>query len=140
VQIGDENVHRVRAVLDEVFGEDNSVALIHAQKTSSASSDLLPGVADYILWYSRKKEAVKYRALFRAKRAGEEGASKYDAVEDPTGVRRLLTTDEKRGASQIPAGHRFYAVGDLTSQRPPGSDPFSFQGETFVPAAGFWKN
>src|SRR5215510_7671130 len=72
VQIGDENVHRVRALMDEVFGDDNCVALIQCSKTSSSSSDLLPGVADYILWYSRKKESVKYRALFRAKRPGEE--------------------------------------------------------------------
>ena len=139
VQIGDENVHRVRALMDEVFGDDNCVALIQCSKTSSASSELLPCVADYILWYSRRKESVKYRGLYRTKRPGEEGASKYDAVEDPTGVRRLMTADEKRDPSRIPLGHRVYTVDQLTSQRPPGSDPFPFQGQTFVPVTGFWK-
>lgn len=139
VQIGDENIHRVRAVMDEVFGDDNCVALIQCSKTSSASSDLLPCVADYIVWYAKNKVSIKYRALYRTKTPGEEGASKYDAVEGPTGIRRLMTVDEKRDPTQIPQNHRVYTVDQLTSQRPPGSDPFAFEGQTYVPVTGFWK-
>src|SRR5438128_2900483 len=61
VQIGEENLHRVRAVLDEVFGLDNFVSVITFKKTTSASSELLPGVSDYILWYAQSREAAKYR-------------------------------------------------------------------------------
>ena len=125
--------------MDEVFGEGNCVALIQCSKTSSASSELLPGVADYIVWYSKQKEAIKYRALFRSKRPGEEGASKYDAIEDRTGSRRLMNSNEKRDPAEIPADARVSTVDQLTSQRPPGSDPFVFQGQTFVPVTGFWK-
>src|SRR6202007_1010399 len=50
VQIGDENVHRVRALMDEVFGEENFVALISITKTTSATNDMLAGVADYVAW------------------------------------------------------------------------------------------
>src|SRR5919109_688662 len=53
VQIGDENVHRVRAVMDEIFGEDNQVNLIIFQKTSSSTSEYLGSVADYLVWYAR---------------------------------------------------------------------------------------
>src|SRR5665213_2550552 len=50
VQIGDENVHRVRAVMDEVFGQDNFCSCISFAKTVGATSELLPSVSDYILW------------------------------------------------------------------------------------------
>ena len=71
VQIGDENVHRVRAVMDEVFGEDNFVAQIAFQEDRQATSnELLAGVYDYILWYAKNRERVKYRQLFTSKASG----------------------------------------------------------------------
>jgi adenine-specific DNA-methyltransferase len=72
VQIGDENVHRVRVLMDEVFGEENFVAEIVFQKTSSTSSDELSGVFDCLLWFS-KSAARKYRPLFQLKSPGGEG-------------------------------------------------------------------
>jgi hypothetical protein len=74
VQIGDENVHRVRAVMEEVFGENNCIAQIAFQKTSSSSSDELSEVFDYILWFG-KNSSPKYRSLFQLKSPGEEGAT-----------------------------------------------------------------
>lgn len=73
VQIGDENVHRVRAVMDEIFGEENFVCSISAQKTGSQSGDFLQATSDAILWYTRKKVAAsrKFRPLF-LERIGEE--------------------------------------------------------------------
>jgi adenine-specific DNA-methyltransferase len=88
VQIGDENVHRVRAVLDEVFGAENLISQITYQKTTGATSDFLPGTLDYILWYSKGKENVKFHPLFNLKSAGEEGATKYRKVIFPDGQRR----------------------------------------------------
>jgi adenine-specific DNA-methyltransferase len=81
VQIGDENVHRVRAVLDEVFGEENFVSTIAYAKTTGFSGDSLSNVADYMVWYAKKKELIKYRELFTAKQAGEAGATKYREIE-----------------------------------------------------------
>src|SRR5665213_4377299 len=63
VQIGDENVHRVRAVMDEVFGDENFVAQITVWKTSSQTSSNLASTSDYVLWYARNKTLVKYRGL-----------------------------------------------------------------------------
>jgi adenine-specific DNA-methyltransferase len=93
VQIGDENIHRVRAVLDEVFGEENCISLVTLKKTSSASSELLPGVNDYVLWYAKVRKQVKYRKPFLLKTAGEAGATQYrfvqaDDTRFPGGPRR----------------------------------------------------
>ncbi|WP_245259172.1 site-specific DNA-methyltransferase [Salinarimonas rosea] len=66
VQIGDENVHRVRAVMDEVFGEENFICSIAVQKTGSQSGNFLQSTSDDVLWYSRSKVAsqAKFRPLF----------------------------------------------------------------------------
>src|SRR5205085_753667 len=66
VQIGDANVHLVRCLLDEVFGSENCISSITTQKTTSATSEYLPGSSDYILWYAKDAERVKYRSLWRA--------------------------------------------------------------------------
>jgi adenine-specific DNA-methyltransferase len=64
VQIGDENVHRVRAVMDELFGEDNFISTISVQKTSYATADFLPNLFDLILYYGKSRSSVKYRKLY----------------------------------------------------------------------------
>ncbi|MBO1113888.1 site-specific DNA-methyltransferase [Bordetella petrii] len=67
VQIGDENVHRVRALLDEVFGDENFVSQINFQSMTPLESGQIESVFDHILWYARNKSAIKYRNLFREK-------------------------------------------------------------------------
>ena len=79
VQIGDENVHRVRALMDEVFGIDNCVNQISFEKTSSDTGLYLNKVSDFILWYARDTQKLKYRQPFREKSVGGEGASQYRA-------------------------------------------------------------
>jgi adenine-specific DNA-methyltransferase len=139
VQIGDENVHLVRCVMDEVFGSENFVSMIQFAKTSSASSELLPGVADYAVWFAMSLDHIKYRSLYRTKVPGEIGATKYDGVQLADGARRLISAEEREDSARIPIGAKLFAVGDLTSQRPPGSEPFTYEGRTFVPAPGYWK-
>ena len=82
VQIGDENVHRVRAVLDEVFGEDNFVALITVATTTSSSSQYIDTVTDFILWFARNRSAAKYRPLFLDKTESPSSAQLYRHVVD----------------------------------------------------------
>ncbi|TIL52076.1 MAG: site-specific DNA-methyltransferase, partial [Mesorhizobium sp.] len=77
VQIGDENVHRVRALMDEVFGE-NFCASIFVMKTTGAgspaiSTDVLPSVADYVLWYAKNKALVKYRRSYFRRKPSDDG-------------------------------------------------------------------
>ena len=68
VQIGDENLHRVRALMDEVFGDDNFCGQIAFQKSGATTSNKVPGVFDYLLWYAMRVETVKVRKLFRDKK------------------------------------------------------------------------
>ena len=77
VQIGDENVHRVRALMDEVFGDENFAAMISVNKTSGLAATLLPGTQDFILWYTKSKPSTKFRRLYLDKIARAEADSHY---------------------------------------------------------------
>ena len=95
VQIGDENVHRVRALMDEVFGDDNFISLITVSKTSSSTSENLAGITDYVLLFARNREVLKFRHLYRRKIVGEDGISQYRLVisDDQTATRRLTKAE-----------------------------------------------
>jgi adenine-specific DNA-methyltransferase len=80
VQIGDENVHRVRALMDEVFGEENFCSTIQVTKTGSQSGSLLSNVSDAIIWYSRNKESVKFRKFYLERPARAEGEASPDPL------------------------------------------------------------
>ena len=105
VQIGDENVHRVRALMDEIFGEENFVSTIAYAKTTGFSGDTLSNVADYMIWYAKKKESMKYRHLYVPKLAGEPGATKYREV---SSIKALLNSAHEPT--------RLATSADLTSQ------------------------
>lgn len=137
VQIGDENVHRVRALLDEVFGEKNLVSLAVVAKTAGATSEFLPPVADYIIWYARSLSSLKYRPQHLNKNF-ESGAAEYKSVWLQDGSSRPATAAELAG--DLPEGARLFRPSATTSQRPPGSDPFEFHGKTYIPnQSQYWK-
>jgi adenine-specific DNA-methyltransferase len=85
VQIGDENVHLVRGLLDEVFGNANFVSLITVKKTSTGTGIYLAGATDYIIWYARNLDRLKYRALFRVKSIGGDGLKHTARLSFPIG-------------------------------------------------------
>lgn len=115
VQIGDENAHLVRALLDEVFGSTNFFSQITFLKTSSSTSEF-GGTADMVLWYAKEREAIKYRQLYLQKSTGGTGGSGYTRVELPDGTRRPLTKQEVSDNSLLPDGARVFAGDNLTSQ------------------------
>jgi adenine-specific DNA-methyltransferase len=139
VQISDENLHHVRELMDEVFGEENFCSVIPFAKTSSATSELLSTTIDFDLWYARDRKHVKYRQLYLQKMYGGEGASAYTRVELPDGTRRAMTKEERDDPSLLPAKARIYRIDNLTSQRPPGDFPIEFSGKTYRPRKGYWK-
>lgn len=139
VQIGDENVHRVEVLLDEIFGESNRISLVTIAKTSSQTAQTLPNVTDYVLWYAKDGSSMKFRKAFLEKTVGGAGASGYGKIEDHGGVRRSMTAEEKRDSTRLPQTARVYSIDNLTSQRPPGDFPVEFQGEVFKPRRGYWK-
>jgi adenine-specific DNA-methyltransferase len=138
VQIGDENVHRVRALLDEVFGDENFVSEIVFAKTTGQTTDLLAPSFDILLWFAKKKETVKFRRLFREKTVGGEGAVVYTQIEDDDLQRRRLSPDEiARGTFS----GKVFATSDIRSQSGGSttSFPVSFEGRAYIPGKGYWK-
>ncbi len=134
VQIGDENVHRVRSVMDEVFGAGNFISQITLTKAASQSSELLASVNDFILWYSRNLGAVKYRTIYQDRKAIERPEERYICVEMPDGRIHDLSYNQKTGREAIPDG-RYVRMITVTSQT--GSETsrflYSFRGQTFRP-------
>jgi adenine-specific DNA-methyltransferase len=148
VQIGDENVHLVRSLLDEVFGSENFCSLITIKKTSTGTGDLLAGVSDYVLWFARDRGIAKYRSLLRIKSAGGSGAAGYNQVELESGSRRAATPEERSDPNLLPAGARLYHASPLTSdaagrEKGEGASSWfevSFDGRSFLPSIKVrWK-
>ena len=113
VQISDENIHLVKCLLDEVFGSENFFSLITFRKTSPLGSVGLAGISDYILWYAKDKENIKFRQLFEEKSIG--AGSNYTWVEFSDGTRRKMTREERNDLSLLPKDSRVFYAGDLTS-------------------------
>lgn len=139
VQIGDENVHLVRSLLDEVFGEKNFVSLITFIKTSGQTDNLLASVSDYLIWFARDLTKVKYRQLLNTRPLSEAVDGAYKRVLLPNGETRTITADEKADLSSLPTGTRIYRHQILTSQSPGTRYPVAFQGRTIFPSTGYWK-
>jgi adenine-specific DNA-methyltransferase len=120
VQIGDQNVHLVRTLLDEVFGVTNFVSEIIFQKTGGQTSLFLSTIHDVVLWYAKDVVQLKYRQPFQPKQLGVGHGSgvRYDQV------------DEEGRAFQLTS---------LTSNRPPGSFPVVLDGKEYLPSGGYWK-
>jgi adenine-specific DNA-methyltransferase len=141
VQIGDENVHRVKSLLEEVFGVQNFVSMIAVTKTSGLQSgSSLPTVMDYVLQFAKDIERIKFRPLYVDKSAETESASEYFNVEEIHGARRPMTRDERSGQAAIPKGARTYRLSDLTKPGPGRKFDYQFQGRTFSPGQRWWGN
>ena len=147
VQIGDNNVHIVRNILDEVFGSENFVSQIVYQKTSGAGSPnelvSLANVCDYILWVAKNKDTMKYRKLFVEK---EFGDPHYNSIELGDGRRMPIGQWEKETGQKFsyenrPKGSRVYTQSALISDA--GNEnsrfPIEFDGKVFTIKTGSWK-
>ena len=130
VQIGDENVHRVRALIDEVFGEDNFIAQIPFAKTTGYATNFLTGICDYILWYGKHRELTKFRQPFFAKELGNVGATKYSRIRLSDGRIRSISKSEMSGLESLPKDARAWVDDNMTSQGNPLLR-FTCSGKTF---------
>ena len=135
VQIGDENVHRIRSLMDEVFGEENFCCLISFVTTGGIRQNYLATRCDYVLWFTKDKTKAKYRQLFDSKDPAEGTARTYTWVELEDGTRRGLTVAEKRNGI-LPERARLYRPGNITTQGNPVF-PFRFRGKTYSRS---WKS
>ena len=146
VQIGKENVHRVGVVMDEIFGAGNRVATISYATTGGSSANTLPEVADYLLWYAKDKQRVKYRQLYEPLTRAEviESFSWHVMVELPDGQCRKPTLEECFDPDRyLPEDARVYRRMPLASRGPSRtgrSDPYELGGRTFsCPVGQQWR-
>jgi adenine-specific DNA-methyltransferase len=144
VQISDENLHHVRELMDEVFGAENFCGIITFRKTTGAGSpsigtESIPATVDFLLWYAKDIERLKYRQLYLP-RLGE-GWVNYDYVKLPDGSHRRMTREERLDWSKLPEGARVYRRDNLTSTSSGGdaAKPYLFQERNYSPAPGGWK-
>jgi len=140
VQIGDENVHLVRCVLDEVFGSENFCSLITFRTSVPLTSIGLAGIADYLIWYSKNGERMKYRNLFTSREVGE--GTVFASVQLPDGTRRPMTREERQEPKLLPKGSRIFGTDNLVSSgyTPTCIFPIEFDSRTFTPTSGkSWK-
>lgn len=139
VQISDENVHLVRCLMDEVFGVKNFCSIISFKKTSGFGSKTIDSVSDYLLWYARNIELIKYRPLF---------IEKLPPTNDPNyrylevnGIRRPLTKDERNNPSLCPKESKIFRYDNITSSGS-SSEPqvINYDNEKFLPGHNLhWK-
>lgn len=119
VQIGDENMHRVRAVMDEVFGDENYVSVITIRKTTSEGAKLIGSTTDFVLWYTRRYEVAKFRRMFRPR--SQEADRRY---------------------SRVNYDGRMYRLDNIRSSRPAGKgdvSKFDWRGTSHTPGSGTFK-
>lgn len=141
VQIGDENVHLVRALMDEVFGSDNYIAQIIFRKTSGKASDSVDVTVDFLLYYARNHDQLKIRRAFERRDVASDQNMRSLQLAD--GRRRPLTRDEVEGKIPLPHGARVFRNGPITSSRPPGDGDLKFfelDGVNLTPGKGTFKS
>jgi len=142
VQIGDENLHRVRGVLEEIFGEDNFCGQIVFATSGGTATEILSNPFDYILWFAKCRPSVKYRQPYNVKDATAQASGPYSKVRTSDYDYRALTKIEKSDAGALPAGSRQYRIDNLVSSgvRDGTTTEFEFRGHSFHPgSARHWK-
>lgn len=141
VQIGDENVHRVRAVMDEVFGKDNYIAQIFFKTTSSLGGSFVGGTGDFVIWYSRNRMQAKYRPLFAPSGLEADIGNRFTRVQTDHFERRPMNRAERARDADALNRVAVYRHDNLKSQsggETTGFD-FEYEGILFRRGKGFWK-
>ncbi len=142
VQISDENLHRVRCVMDEVFRAENFVSLITTKKTGGMGEARLDNVSDYVLWYAQNLEQMKYNPLYVTKDFREGAGARFARIELAEGWSRPILDAEREEPERMPIGARAWRGDPLTSETASESTTFDFEldGELVRrPKKGGWK-
>jgi adenine-specific DNA-methyltransferase len=142
LQIGDENIHRVRSLMDEVFGIENAISIITFRTTTGLSEAFLDSSCAYLLWYARNKDKARYTEVYKPKGLAEDIGGRYRLVELPDFERRFLMTEERADQTSLPSGSHIYSNDNLTSQSggETSAFPVEFRGNSFRPGRGFLEN
>ncbi|MGH7307229.1 MAG: site-specific DNA-methyltransferase [Candidatus Rokuibacteriota bacterium] len=138
VQISDENVHLIRAVMDEVFGAKNFAALISFSKAAGGlrAANRVGVITDYLVWYFRDEAKAKYRPLYERKTNLTEAG--YTWIELESGKRRPMTAEERRGAAPLPPHSRPFGSVLMTKPGPGAKFEVLYEGQKYEPGRRWW--
>ena len=134
VQIGDENVHRVRMLMDEIWGEENFVSQICYRTSVGLGAEEIDNVCNHLVWYARNKNFIKYNPIFKKTTPGDTGASRYKKVEYLDGVVKPIE-------EALPNSDRIFREQGLTSRTGSATTLFHFlfNGHKYIPSSGGWR-
>ncbi|MCI0745372.1 MAG: site-specific DNA-methyltransferase, partial [Verrucomicrobia subdivision 3 bacterium] len=133
VQISDENLHRVRCVMDEVFNAENFAGQITFKKTGGFETVGLPGISDYLIWYAKDKAKAKFITLYDDKVHGEGAGDRYNSVMLADGSVVPVSRFQSNGELTLPEGARLFLGGPLTSDgAAKEAKTFEFEGQRFL--------
>ncbi|MGM0345834.1 site-specific DNA-methyltransferase [Streptomyces sp. Adlamb9] len=137
VQIGDENVHLVRSILDEVFDPTNFVSLIPFTKAAAGleSTRRIPSRVDYLVWYARDAKRVKYHSLYEER--GDALEAGFDHIQFSDGNYRRVTSEERSGKVALPDGRLFRPI-SLTKPGPGSKYEIEFNGQSYTSGKRWW--
>jgi adenine-specific DNA-methyltransferase len=139
LQIGDENLHRVRSVLDEIFGAENFFSMITLRKLSPLGTGGMANITDYIVWYAKDKTVVKFRPIFETKKKGSD--SRYTYAETADGQRKSLSKDEASDLEKLPADWKLFTPSSMLSSgfTPTCTFDFSLNGKSIPAQKRSWR-
>jgi len=138
VQIGGQNVHRVRMLMDEVFGENNYIVTIKFAKTTGLGGKYVDETFDYLLWFAKDESQMKYRRLYLKRVRGEAGAKQYKFAMSEYGSYK-----EVNGSDDMADGDRLFSHDNFTAQSGNATTIFEFDIDGFsikAPEKGGWKS
>ena len=137
VQIGDENVHRVRALMDEVFGDENCVSVITLKKTAGQDERLLNNVADYIIWFAKTRTAMKFRDALTVRSQTFQELGQYNRIQTADGTRRPMGREDFGVKGDLQTEGRPFRLVIATSSGHGGNTPYpvTLAGRTYLPTA-----
>ena len=137
VQISDENVHRVRSIMDEVFGVENCVSLITYRTTTGMSQKNAPvRVNDYLIWYAKNKKTIKFRRLFME---SEIDIKNFNKLEEINGEHRTMTEFERLKPGNIDQNSRAFQTAPVHSKGEGDKTAREFEGKKWPIPAGSWR-
>ena len=137
VQIGDENVHRIRALMDEVFGDENFASVITYKTSVGLGASGLDNTANYLVWYYRNHELAKFRPLLRETVPGGEGASRYKTLR----LSDLREIPAPPNPENLPQGSRYFRDQGLTSRSAARTTlyEYNYRSRDYRPNSGGWR-
>jgi adenine-specific DNA-methyltransferase len=137
-QISDKNLHHAKEILDEIFGADNHFSMICFQKVGHpfSAANNMPSKLDYLLWYAKDKEKIKFHKLYTSRK--NEIPAGYDYFELPNGERKKLSLDQKRGIASIPKGSKIFKPMQLFKSGPGSKYEVEFEGKKYNSGHRWW--